>query len=252
VTGVRLGDGETISAPVVVSNLDPTATFTRLMDPGVVPDDVQRHVTSLDHRAAYAQIHFALNGLPKFEGQYEIVNQGTLRANMGVFSTPEQMQIDFENCCRGLVPQTPSFGFQIPSVLDPNLAPPGHHAASAYAFYFPIVGTREEQNQLKDEIAERVIARIAQMAPNFPVVIERTLVYPSYTYEMMFGCTDGDFCHGLLQPEMMGPFRPGPRGWNDLQLPIAGLYLSSSGCHGGPGVTFIPGYNAGHAVLEAR
>jgi phytoene dehydrogenase-like protein len=69
---------------------------------------------------------------------------------------------------------------------------------------------------------------------------------------MMFGCTDGDFCHGLLQPELMGPFRPGPRGWNDLPLPIDGLFLSSSGCHGGPGVTFIPGYNAGHAVLEAR
>jgi len=252
VTGVRLGDGETISAPVVVSNLDPTATFTRLMAPEVVPDALQRRVSSLDHRAAYAQIHFALNGLPKFEGQYEIVNEGTLRANMGVFSTPEQMQIDFENCCRGLVPQTPSFGFQIPSVLDPNLAPPGYHAASAYAFYFPIVGTREEQNQLKDEIAERVVARIAQMAPNFPDVIERTLVYPSYTYEMMFGCTDGDFCHGLLQPEMMGPFRPGPRGWNDLPIPIDGLYLSSSGCHGGPGVTFIPGYNAGYAVLDAR
>jgi phytoene dehydrogenase-like protein len=29
------------------------------------------------------------------------------------------------------------------------------------------------------------------------------------------------------------------------------LFLSSSGCHGGPGVTFIPGYNAGHAVVSS-
>jgi len=67
----------------------------------------------------------------------------------------------------------------------------------------------------------------------------------------MFGATGGDFCHGLLQPEHMGPFRPGPRGWLDQRIPIKGLFLSSSGCYGGPGVTFIPGYNAGHAVISS-
>jgi phytoene dehydrogenase-like protein len=250
VTGVRLSDGETITAPVVVSNLDPTSTFMRLLDPAVVPDELQQRSTGIDHRAAYAQIHFALNGLPEFAGQYELINEGSRRCNVGVFEPPEQLQVDFERCCRGEVPESPSFGLQIPSVLDPELAPPGHHAASAYAFYFPITGSREEQNRLKDVMAERVIARIERMAPNFRDLIDRVLVYPSYTFEMMFGCTGGDFCHGLLQPEMMGPFRPGPRGWLDQPIPVQGLYLSSSGCHGGPGITFIPGYNAGHAVLE--
>jgi phytoene dehydrogenase-like protein len=251
VTGVRLADGERITAPVVVSNLDPTSTFNRLLDPAVVPEPLRQRTNSLDHRAAYVQVHFALKGRPEFTGAYELINEGTRAANVGVFESPEQMQIDFENCCRGAVPERPSFGLQIPSVLDPELAPDGHHAASAYAFYFPIVGSREEQNKLGDLMAQRVVDRIARMAPNFPDLIERTLVYPSYTFEMMFGCTGGDFCHGLLQPEMMGPFRPGPTGWLDLPVPVQGLYLSSSGCHGGPGITFIPGYNAGHAVVES-
>ena len=30
----------------------------------------------------------------------------------------------------------------------------------------------------------------------------------------------------------------------------ARLYLGGAGCHGGPGITFIPGYNVGHQVLE--
>lgn len=30
-----------------------------------------------------------------------------------------------------------------------------------------------------------------------------------------------------------------------------GLCLCGAACHGGPGVTFIPGYNAGYEVLEA-
>jgi phytoene dehydrogenase-like protein len=34
-------------------------------------------------------------------------------------------------------------------------------------------------------------------------------------------------------------------------VPIGGLYLCGAGCHGGPGVTFIPGYNCGYEVLES-
>ena len=34
VQGVDLGDGEVVTAPIVVSNLDPTATFTQLLDRG--------------------------------------------------------------------------------------------------------------------------------------------------------------------------------------------------------------------------
>ena len=125
----------------------------------------------------------------------------------------------------------------------------GKHAASSFGFYFPVEGTREEQSRLKDVMAERMVARLTSMAPNFPDLIDRQMTYASYAYEMMYGCTDGDFCHGLIHPEMMGPFRPGPRGWIDLPIPIEGLYLSGAGCHGGPGVTFIPGYNAAHQVL---
>jgi phytoene dehydrogenase-like protein len=250
VEGVRLTEGDTISAPVVVSNLDPTATFTRLLDPNDLPDTLNQRVAAIDHRAAYIQIHWALDDLPEFTGQYEMLNEGQLRAQIGLFSTPEQMQRDYEGCRRGEVPQNPSFGFQIPTVLDADLAPAGKHAASAFAFYFPVTGSRDEQSRLKDEMADRVVARITSMAPNFPDVIDRQMTYASYAYEMMFGCTGGDFCHGLIHPELMGPFRPGPRGWIDLPLPIGGLYLSGAGCHGGPGVTFIPGYNCGYAVLE--
>ena len=76
VTGVRLVDGEVIDAPIVVSNLDPTLTFTKLMDPAVVPDALRDRVNAIDHRAAYVQIHFALDGLPEFVDQYAVINDG--------------------------------------------------------------------------------------------------------------------------------------------------------------------------------
>ncbi len=251
VHGVALADRTVVTAPVVVSNLDPTATFTKLLDPEALPDRFARRVEAIDHRAAYFQIHFALDGLPEYISPYEILNDGDLGQNVTFFGTAEQMQLDFEGCRRGLVPESPSFNLQIPTLRDPDLAPPGKHAASGFAFYFPIGTDHSEQARLRDEMATRIVAKITTFAPNFPDLIDRQFNYPAYTYELMFGCTGGDFTHGLLQPEFMGPFRPGPRGWPDNPVPIDGLFLCGAGCHGGPGVTFIPGYNCGHEVLDA-
>ena len=51
VQGVDLGEGERVTAPVVVSNLDPTTTFTTLLDDGDLPDAFVRRVGAIDHRA---------------------------------------------------------------------------------------------------------------------------------------------------------------------------------------------------------
>jgi phytoene dehydrogenase-like protein len=248
---VELDDGTTITAPVVVSNLDATRTLAGLVDPDELPAELVRRVESIDHRAAYFQMHFALTELPEFTGPNAVVNDGELRSTTTFFGTPEAMQRAFDDCRQGRVPEAPPMSLGIPSIADPSLAPEGRHAASAFAFCAPIGGDHADRVRLRDEMAERVIARVAAFAPNFPGAIERQISYPAYSYELMFGCTGGDFTHALLHPDLMGAFRPGPRGWRDLELPIAGLYLCGAGCHGGPGVTFIPGYNTGHAVLEA-
>jgi phytoene dehydrogenase-like protein len=248
--GVALAGGETLTAPVVVSNLDPTATFAQLVTAGSRSESFSERVRAIDHRAAYFQVHFALNGLPEYRSPYEGIGTGERSQNVTFFGTAEQMQRDYEGCVRGRVPDSPSFNLHVSTLHDPGLAPPGKHAASSFAFYFPIGADRKEQTRLRDEMAARMVERITKAAPNFPGLIDRQLNYPAYTYERMFGCTGGDFTHGLLEPEFMGPFRPGPRGWPDNPIPVDGLYLCGAGCHGGPGVTFIPGYNCGYAVLE--
>jgi phytoene dehydrogenase-like protein len=250
VEGVTLADGEVVTARAVVSNLDPTATVTQLLDRETLTPSFVQRVDAIDHRAAYFQVHFALDGLPEYAPPYDGLNQGDLRHNVTFFGTAEELQRDFEGCVRGIVPTSPSFNLSVPSLRDPDLAPPGKHVASSFAFYAPIGATHADQSALRDEMARRIVAKITSRAPNFGDLIERQFNYPAHTYELMFGCTGGDFTHGLLQPEFMGPFRPGPRGWPDCPVPIEGLYLCGAGCHGGPGVTFIPGYNCGYDVLE--
>ncbi|MDQ1360887.1 MAG: hypothetical protein QOJ44_1264, partial [Acidimicrobiaceae bacterium] len=180
----------------------------------------------------------------------EFLNQPEMQGSLGMFGSPEDMQRDWEDCRRGIVPQDPSMGLQIPSVHDSSLAPAGKHAASAFAFYFPVEVDRSEHGRLKDEMAERVIEKITRLAPNFKDIMTRHTTFASFHMETMFACPGGDFCQGLLHPELMGPYRPGPKGWLDMPIPLRGLYLAGAGCYGGPGITFIPGYNAGYKALE--
>jgi phytoene dehydrogenase-like protein len=39
-------------------------------------------------------------------------------------------------------------------------------------------------------------------------------------------------------------------GWNQYATPIPGLYMAGSGCHPGPAVSSLPGWNAANLVLD--
>ncbi|OBI51774.1 dehydrogenase [Mycobacterium kyorinense] len=250
VTGVRLRDGATISAPVVVSNLSPDVTLTELVAPEHLPAELVSRLAGRDHRASFVQIHFALDGLPEFAPPYELLNEPGMQQSIGIFGSPEEQQRQWELCRQGLIPDNPSLGMQIPSCLDSGLAPPGKHAASAFAYAFPVEASRDQHGHLKNEMAHRVVDKITRYAPNFKDIVLRHITFAPYHMQTMFGAPAGDFCHGLLHPDLMGPNRPGPKGFLDLPLPIDGLYLAGAGCHGGPGITFTPGYNAGYQILD--
>lgn len=249
VTGVRLADGTMFEAPVVVSCVSPDVTVAGLVPAEAIAADVRERYTRVDHRGSYVQMHFALDGPPEFAKPYELLNDPTMQAAIGLFSTPEELQQQWEECRQGIVPSDPTIALQIPSAQDPDLAPPGKHAASAFALWFPIEADHPHYGRLKAEMGQRVIDKITRIAPNFETLITKHTTFTPRHMSTMFGAPAGDYCHGLLHPDQLGPNRPGPHGYPGQPLPIAGLYLGSAGCHGGPGITFIPGYNAAQAVL---
>jgi phytoene dehydrogenase-like protein len=249
VAGVRTEDGSSLQAPIVISGIAPDFTLTELVAANAVPDSIRQRFSRVDHRGSYLQLHFALDGTPEFAPPYELLNDPAMQATIGLFSTPDELQQQWEDCRRGIVPANPAVGLQIPSVHDPALAPDGKHAASAFALWFPIEGNRADYGRLKTEMGQRVIDKITRMAPNFERLITRHTTFTPRHMGTMFGAPGGDYCYGLLHPEHIGPNRPGPKGFVDRPFDIEGLYLASAGCHGGPGITFIPGYNAGRQAL---
>jgi phytoene dehydrogenase-like protein len=251
VSGVRTEAGETLTAPIVVSGIAPDVTLNDLIDPSALPNDVRERYSRIDHRGSYLQMHFALDDAPEFVAPYEALNDPAMQASMGIFCTPEEVQQQWEDCRRGIVPADPTVVLQIPSLHDPDLAPAGKHAASAFAMWFPIEGNTD-YGRAKVEMGQRVIDKITRLAPNFGRSIIRHTTFTPKHMGVMFGAPGGDYCHGLLHPDQIGQNRPGPKGYIGQPIPVGGLYLGSAGCHGGPGITFIPGYNAARQALADR
>lgn len=251
VTGVRTESGETLSAPIVVSGIAPDVTLNELLDPAALPADLRARYARIDHRGSYLQMHFALQEAPVFAAPYQVLNEPVMQASIGLFCTPEEVQQQWEQARRGVVPADPTVVLQIPSQNDPGLAPEGKHAASAFALWFPIEG-EVDYGRAKIEMGQRVIDKITRLAPNFEDSIIRHTTFTPRHMGVMFGAPGGDYCHGLLNANQVGPNRPGPRGFLGQPIPIEGLYLGSAGCHGGPGITFIPGYNAARQALTDR
>nr|WP_318546690.1 NAD(P)/FAD-dependent oxidoreductase [Mycobacterium lepraemurium] len=140
VTGVRTESGETLSTPIVVSGLASDVTLNELLDPAALPADLRARYARIDHRGSYLQMHFALQEAPVFAAPYQVLNEPAMQASIGLFCTSEEVQQQWEQARRGVVPADPTVVLQIPSQNDPGLAPEGKHAASAFMLWFPTEG----------------------------------------------------------------------------------------------------------------
>lgn len=101
---------------------------------------------------------------------------------------------------------------QIPSVHDASMAPPGKHAASAYAYAyaFPVETPRDQHGHLKNEMAQRVIDKISRYAPNFKHIQIRHITFAPYQMNTMFGAPAGRLLPRADAPRFDGP-EPAPR-----------------------------------------
>lgn len=246
--GVELRDGQRITARAVLSNLDKPATLFGLVGrERLDPASVER-IERIEHRGAYMHLVFKLRRLPSFGPPFERLNADPrTRFNTTLVPDPALQQASYEACRRGEVPEDPPIGMQIPTVMDPSLAPAGFHVATTYGFFFPCEAPKEARGRLRDEMAEVILDRLSEFLPDLRECIVEKAVFSSEHFATMMGATNGDFTHGLIHPEQMIGGRllvPG----SAHATPIPDLYLCGASCHPGPGVTFLPGYGAAYEV----
>lgn len=250
-TGVTLTDGTEIRAGAVVSGAHPQTTLLSLVGgehlPGEVVDGLHRYRS----RSPSAKVNLALSGLPDFTARPG-TELGPQHPEFIVSPSLEYLEKAWDDAKYGRVSEGPMIDAVIPSTKDPTLAPEGEHVMTCFVQYVPYEPEDGPWTDAsRDALADRVIDKIGEFAPNFPDLVEHRQVLTPYDLEERFGLIGGNIFHGEMSLDQLFSFRPTPE-LAGYKTPVDGLYLCGSGVHPGGGVMGIPGLNASKVVVADR
>jgi len=248
--GVVLANGDEVRASVVVSSVDPRATFLKFVDKSLLPPDFVDDVQRYKFRGSSGKVNLALDALPDFtclpgEGSH-------LRGAISISPSIDYMERAYDAAKYGRFSRRPYIDIVIPSLTDPSVAPPGKHVMSCFVQYAPYHLTEGTWDEKRDEFGDAVIDTLAEYAPNLRrIVLHRQVVTP-LDLEREWGLSEGNIFQGELTLEQLFFLRPAP-GWAQYRTPIRQLYLCGSATHPGGGVMGAPGRNAAMRILgDAR
>ncbi len=249
VVGVGLADGREVHAPVVASCVDPSLTFTKLLDPAVLPDAFREAVEHIDYASASAKINFALSELPDFRALPGREPGPQHRGTMHICPTIDHIERAYDDGKWGRPSQRPVLECTIASVVDDTLTPAGKHVMSMFVQYAPYNLAEGTWDENRDAFADRCVDLLTEYAPNFrEAVIDRQVLTP-LDIERTFSLTGGNLFQGAMTPAQLLARRPVP-GWSRYRTPVDGLYLCGSAAHPGGGVIGAPGYNSAVEILR--
>lgn len=247
VVGVATAEGTEIPARVVVAATHPQLTFLHQLDPAELPDEFVADLRRWRSRSGVVKVNVGVDRLPAFRGIDGFdpeVHGGTIVLADSI----DELEGAFREAEAGRAATRPFADVCIPSVVDDTLAPPGHHVVSMFTQWVPHTWAAGCDRTELEAYADRVIARMDEVAPGFAASVVHRQVIGPHDLATTYGLVGGNIFHGELTPSQLFHLRPAP-GFTDHRSPVRGLYQASSATHGGGGVTGIPGLAAAAAVL---
>ena len=246
-TGISLADGTEINAGIVVSNADPRRTLFDLLGPTQLPPHAMKQVRNIIYRGSTAKVILALTGLPVFHGQSaEAQLQGRIRISPSL----EYLERAHDDAKYGRISTRPYLEAVVPTLLNPALAPAGHHILSVTMQYAPYDLAEGHWDERREELGDRVVNTLADYAPGIEDLIQQRHVLTPLDWERQYGLTEGSIYQGQMGLEQLLVMRPIP-GWSRYETPVKNLYLCGAGTHPGGGVTGAPGRNAAREIIKA-
>ena len=247
---VVLANGEEIEATIIASNLDPKATFLRLIEESALEPDFVSMVRRFRSEGTSAKINLALTGLPEFTA-FPATPGPHHRATMHICPSIEYVEHAWDDAKYGRPSERPLLELTIPTMYDASLAPPGRHIMGIFLQYAPYTLREGAWDELRESFGDHAIALIEEYAPNIRSIIEHREVLTPLDLERRFGITGGNIFHGEMSLDQMFVMRP-VAGWARYRTPIQGLYLCGSGAHPGGGVMGAAGYNCAREILKEK
>ena len=247
VTGVALENGEELQAGVVVSGVDPKRTFLQLVDPSLLPADFVEAIRKYNIYGSSAKVNLALDALPEF---YCLPGQGPhLRAAISISPSLDYIEQAYDDAKYGNFSRKPYLDLLIPSLLDPDMAPPGKHVMTCFVQYAPYQLKEGSWDERREALGEAVIDALADHMPNIrDIIIGRQVVTP-LDIERTAGITGGNIFHGELRLSQLLFMRPAP-GYSQYRTPLKNFYQCGSGNHPGGGISGAAGRLAALEILK--
>jgi phytoene dehydrogenase-like protein len=245
--GVALANGDEVQADVVVSSLDPKLTFLQLVDSAWLPDDLLESIRKFNIRGSSAKVNLALDAAPDLacmpgEGPH-------LRGAISISPSVDYLERAYDDAKYGDFSRRPYIDMIIPSMIDPDMAPPGKHVMSCFVQYAPYQLRAGSWDEQREALGNNIVDTLAEYAPGLKELILHQQVITPLDWEQAYGLTEGSTFHGQMGLDQLLFMRP-VAGWGQYRTPIANLYLCGAGTHPGGGVTGAPGYNAARQILK--
>jgi phytoene dehydrogenase-like protein len=245
--GVALENGDELRARAVLSAADPKRTFLHFVDRRHLPEDFVAAIEAFRVRGSSAKVNLALNALPDFTAMPGV---GPLhRGAISISPSIEYIERAYDDAKYGHVSRQPYIDIILPSMIDPDMAPPGRHVMSCFVQYAPYDVQGGWEDAGRQALGETVISTIEQYAPNLRKAIEGMQVITPHDIEAIAGITGGNIFHGELLLHQIFFLRPVP-GWADFRTPLRGYYFGAAGAHPGGGVMGAPGMLAAKTMLR--
>ncbi len=262
--GVSVANGQEYRASkAVISNIDAKRLFLNFIDAADVDAADPNLRERLDRRIVNSnesilKIDCALSEPLRFE--YHNHRDDYLIGSVLIADSVEQVEIAHHDTTLGKIPDLdPSMYLVVPTVLDPSMAPEGKHTLWIEFFApYQIKGAEGTglhgtgwTDELKNKVAERVLDKLAQYAPNLKkALMARHVESPAELGERL-GALKGNYYHVDMTLEQMVFFRPLPELAN-YQTPIEGLLLTGAGTHPGGSISGMPGRNCARVFLQSQ
>jgi phytoene dehydrogenase-like protein len=242
--GVILADGGEIRARAIVANAAVSHVFKDLANGADVPADYRKTVTGLRGAATSFKVHLAVEGRPLLKGVEETPVQLTVAPSMAY------LERAYADMLSGELSSQPYMTVQIPTLVDPGLAPNGHHVLSIYGGHLPRLRPDDDAERVRDAVFARVVETIEHYFPAIGSTIRHRHVMLPVDYETQFGLPGGSPHHSDMTLDQLF-FRRPAYGYADYTTPLDGLFLCGASAHPGGGVTGVPGHNAARIVARA-
>lgn len=240
VTGVELQSGQDISAPIVLSAINPRTTFLNLVGTPQLDTDFVRRISNVRMRGSAFKMNVALNGVPDFKG-------ADLRSRLVIAPSVNAVENAFNAVKYGEFSAQPVMEIIVPSAFEPGFAPIGHHVLSIVAQYAP-TELKGGWKQGCRKLEKLMFDTLETYAPGIRKLIVATELLTPPDIEQRYGLVGGNWHHGELAVEQMLFLRPTAQ-TAQYSTPITGLYLGSAGSHPGGGISGAAGWNAANRIV---